>query len=72
MGLHKLLVDNVDPGRCNHAREHVLRLVKKVTIVNVSVTSKGHDQCRFATAARSTAALRIVCWRWRHITQMDD
>jgi hypothetical protein len=71
MRLDELLVDDVDARRRNRASDHVLRLVKEVSIVDVAVTREGHDKCRFPTATRSTATLSVVCGCGRHIAHVN-
>src|SRR5947209_7880898 len=50
MGLDELLVDDVDSWRRNHAGDHVLRLAKEITIVDVAVARESHNQRRFTAA----------------------
>ena len=42
MRLDQLLVDNVDPRRCDSAGDHILRFVEEISIVNVAMTREGN------------------------------
>src|SRR5438874_2507236 len=57
-------------GNCS--RNHQTRLAEEVLVVLPALATKRHYQRRLSATACTSAALRVVRWRGRYVTQMHD
>src|SRR5437867_12792156 len=62
--LDKFFVAQLQPCGSNCSGDHQARLPKEVLVVLTTLATERHHQGRLSATTSTSAALRIVRWRW--------
>src|SRR5215469_7856572 len=71
VGTNQVFVRQVQPRCCHSAGYHALWTFEEVLVMRATGAAIAVDKCWLAATTSPPAPLRIVCWRWWYVSQVD-
>src|SRR5918992_968399 len=72
MAFDEIGIGQIDRRWTNHPVNHFLRLTKEILVMRALSGAVGDDKCGLPATSRTSAPLRIVGGRRRHVAHVDD